>query len=50
MDTDILGGLGAGMRTCLVLSGVTKEEMLKEFPYKPNYVFNSVAEIDVDKL
>ncbi|WIH88779.1 HAD-IIA family hydrolase [Brachyspira pilosicoli] len=50
MDTDILGGLGAGMRTCLVLSGVTKIEMLKEFPYKPNYVFNSVAEIDVEKL
>ena len=50
MDTDILGGLGAGMKTCLVLSGVTTREMIKEFPYRPNYVLNSVAEINVDEL
>lgn len=50
MDTDILGGLGAGMKTCLVLSGVTTKEMIKEFPYRPNYVLNSVAEIDIDKF
>lgn len=50
MDTDILGGLGAGMKTCLVLSGVTTQEMLKEFPYRPNFVFNSVADIDLERL
>lgn len=50
MDTDILGGLGAGMRTCLVLSGVTSMEMIKNFPYRPNYIFNSVAEIDINNL
>lgn len=50
MDTDILGGLGAGMKTALVLSGVTTIEMLKDFPYRPNYVFNNVAEIDLKAI
>lgn len=46
MDTDILGGLEAGMTCCLVLSGVTTMKMLPRFPYQPDYVFESVAEID----
>lgn len=50
MDTDILGGLGAGMKTCLVLSGVTTIDMLGHFPYIPNYVFSSVKDINLDKL
>lgn len=50
MDTDVLGGLGAGMKTCLVLSGVTTRGMLKDFPYIPNYVFDSVKDIDITKL
>jgi len=50
MDTDIIGGLEAGMRTCLVLSGVSHRETLDEFPYRPTYVFNNVGEIDLEKL
>jgi NagD protein len=46
MDTDIVGGLEAGMTCCLVLSGVTSREMLKKFPYQPDYVFESIADID----
>jgi NagD protein len=46
MDTDILGGLEAGMTCCLVLSGVTSLKMLHRFPYQPDYVFESVADID----
>ena len=46
MDTDILGGLEAGMTCCLVLSGVTSMKMLQRFPYQPDYVFESVADID----
>lgn len=46
MDTDIVGGLEAGMTSCLVLSGVTSPEEMRRFPYKPDYVFNSIAEID----
>ncbi|MCL2188297.1 MAG: HAD-IIA family hydrolase [Defluviitaleaceae bacterium] len=45
MDTDIVGGLEAGMKTCLVLSGVTRREDVDNFPYGPDYIFNSVADI-----
>lgn len=45
MDTDIVGGMEAGMDTCLVLSGVTQKEDLKWFPYKPTYIFDSVKDI-----
>lgn len=50
MDTDIVGGMEAGMTTCLVLSGVTQEKDLHRFPYKPDHIFNSVADIDPEKL
>jgi len=50
MDTDIVGGLEAGMKTCLVLSGVTTMEMLDEFPYRPDYIFPCVGEIDLESL
>lgn len=46
MDTDIVGGMEAGMRTALVLSGVTSRDALGAFPYQPDYVFDSVAGID----
>lgn len=50
MDTDIVGGLESGMTCCLVLSGVTSPEMVDRFPYKPDYVFNNVGEIDPEKI
>jgi NagD protein len=50
MDTDIVGGLEAGMKTALVLSGVTTPEIMTHFPYKPDYVFNNVGEIDPAQL
>jgi NagD protein len=50
MDTDIIGGLEAGMTTCLVLSGVTDVSMIDDFPYKPDYIFNNVGEISPDRL
>ncbi|QLG87366.1 HAD family hydrolase [Chitinibacter bivalviorum] len=50
MDTDIVGGMEAGMKTALVLSGVTTTAMLNDFPYKPDYVFNHVGEIDFKSL
>jgi NagD protein len=46
MDTDIVGGIEAGMRTALVLSGVTSREHMAAFPYQPDHVFDSVAAID----
>lgn len=50
MDTDIIGGLEAGMTTCLVLSGVARRDEINSFPYKPDYIFDSVAEIDPAEL
>jgi 5'-nucleotidase len=50
MDTDIVGGMEAGMRTCLVLSGVSSEDTISRFPYRPTFVYPSVAEIDLDHL
>jgi NagD protein len=46
MDTDIKVGLESGLETILVLSGVTRPEMIGQFPYRPSHVVNSVAEIE----
>ncbi|MFA6736635.1 MAG: HAD-IIA family hydrolase [Saccharofermentanales bacterium] len=45
MDTDIIAGIESGMDTVLVLSGVTSVEVMKEFPYRPKYVFEGVGEM-----
>lgn len=50
MDTDIIGGMEAGMKTCLVLSGVSTTETVEEFPYRPDYILNNVGELLLDKL
>jgi NagD protein len=50
MDTDIVGGLEAGMTCCLVLTGVTSRRSMKKFPYQPDYIFESVAEIDPGRI
>ena len=47
MDTDIIAGLQAGMDTILVLSGVTVREAIDRFPYRPTWVLDSVADIEV---
>jgi NagD protein len=46
MDTDIVAGTEAGMRTILVLSGVTRREQVGRFPYRPTLVCESVAAIE----
>jgi len=45
MDTDIVAGTEAGMRTILVLSGVTRREAAARFPYRPTMIVGSVAEL-----
>lgn len=50
MDTDIVAGMEAGMKTSLVLSGVTQKDMLDNFPYKPDYIFNNVGEINLENM
>jgi NagD protein len=47
MDTDIVAGVMSGLETILVLSGVTKREDVRRFPYRPSQILNSVAEIEI---
>ncbi|SMF28802.1 HAD-IIA family hydrolase [Pseudobacteriovorax antillogorgiicola] len=49
METDILGAVQLGYTGILVLSGGTQEMDLRKFAYKPDYVVQSVANID-DKM
>lgn len=46
MDTDIIGGVQSGLETILVLTGVTRPEDVKRFPYQPTRIVESVAEIE----
>ena len=48
MDTDIVAGLEAGLRTVLVLTGVTQESMVSRFPYVPTHIVPSVADLADD--
>ena len=50
MDTDIIAGTEAGMRTILVLSGVSTAETIESYAYRPTHVFGHVGEIPVDRL
>jgi NagD protein len=50
MDTDILAGTEAGMRTILVLSGVSTRETVNAYPFRPTHVFEDVGQIPVDSL
>src|ERR1044071_401020 len=45
MDTDIISGLEAGIRTILVTSGSTRPEHVERFPYKPTRVVDSIADL-----
>jgi NagD protein len=47
METDIVAGVESGMRTILVLSGVTCRADIDRFPYRPTWVLDSVAEIEL---
>jgi NagD protein len=45
MDTDVISGLEAGLRTILVLTGSTRPDQVAQFPYQPTRVVDSVADI-----
>lgn len=45
MDTDVLSGISSGLDTALVLSGVTTREDVERYPYRPRWIFESVADI-----
>lgn len=45
MDTDIIAGIESGLDTVLVLTGVTTNEILPKYPYRPRLVLENVGEI-----
>lgn len=45
MDTDIIAGIESNVDTVLVLTGVTKQEDIQNFPYRPKYIADSVGDL-----
>ena len=45
MDTDIIAGIESELDTVLVLSGVSSEETISLFPYRPKFVLPNVGAI-----
>ena len=45
LNTDILGDVNDGMRSIMVLTGVSSEADLAEIDYKPDWVFQDIQEI-----
>ena len=45
MDTDIIAGIESNIDTVLVLSGVTSLKDVDEFPYRPKYIVDGVADL-----
>jgi NagD protein len=43
MDTDIIAGVQTGLVTALVLTGVSREEDLARYAYRPSYVVKDAA-------
>ncbi|WP_284797861.1 HAD-IIA family hydrolase [Cutibacterium acnes] len=46
MGTDMVAGMEAGLLTVLVLSGITKREEVEQYPYRPNIILDSVADLN----
>jgi NagD protein len=47
MDTDIVAGVESGMRTILVMTGVTSRQYVESFPYRPTWIYDSVADVEI---
>ncbi len=47
METDIVAGIESGLRTILVLTGVARREQVERFPYRPTWVRESIADVEV---
>lgn len=45
MNTDVVAGMEAGMRTYLVLTGSTQFEEVTTFPFRPTTIMNSIADL-----
>ena len=45
MDTDIVAGIEAGLHTVLVLTGISDRAEIERFPFRPDEILDSIAEL-----
>ena len=48
MDTDIVAGIEAGLHTVLVLTGISDRAEIEKYPFRPDEVVDSVADLVSD--
>jgi NagD protein len=48
MDTDVVAGIEAGLHTVLVLTGISDPAEIQRYPFRPDEVLDSVADLLVD--
>jgi len=45
LDTDILGAVNAGMRSIMVLTGVSSEQDIASLDYEPSWIMADINDI-----
>ena len=45
MDTDVVAGIEAGLHTVLVLTGIADDAEISRYPFRPNEILNSIADL-----
>ena len=45
MDTDVVAGIEAGLHTVLVLTGIADDAEISKYPFRPNEILNSIADL-----
>jgi len=45
MDTDVVAGIEAGLHTILVLTGISDQAEIERFPFRPDEILDSVADL-----
>ena len=45
MDTDVVAGIEAGLHTILVLTGIADDAEIAKYPFRPNEILNSIADL-----
>jgi NagD protein len=45
MDTDVVAGIEAGLHTVLVLTGISDQAEIEKYPFRPDEIVQSVADL-----
>ena len=49
MDTDVVAGIEAGLHTILVLTGISDPAEIERYPFRPDEILDSVADLVADE-